>query len=68
MLVNCNKCKNNFNLDKLSQQFKVIDGMELQETYFECPHCGAHYNVCIDNSSTLAKKEKIQKKMKELIK
>lgn len=65
MIVTCDKCHKEFE-SLLKEQTKIIDGNEIIKTYLECPHCGEHFVISLDNQSTLAKKKQIRRHVQML--
>lgn len=65
MKVTCDVCKNEFDT-MLKEQTKTINGHEIYRTFMKCPTCGAEYDICYDDMSTLALKKKIKKQTQKL--
>lgn len=50
----------------LKEQTKTIEGHEIIRTYMECPKCKAQYDICYDDTETLALKKQIRKETTKL--
>lgn len=50
----------------LKEEEKQIGGQVVIRTYYECPECGAQYNICYDSPATLTLKKQIRKHTESL--
>lgn len=66
MKVTCDRCHKEFEIQRIEEQTKTINGVEVVKTYFSCPCCGTKYTICYDTTSTFALKKQIKKKIAQL--
>ena len=63
-MVYCNKCKYDFEIKVRTRQ---ID-KEIEEVFFNCPHCSERYTVYFTNDSIRKKQKLIRARHNELFK
>ena len=60
MKIRCDKCHVEFNAYLKEQEKGTRNGVVIR-TYMKCPTCGTEYDVCYDDSVSLALKKKVRK-------
>lgn len=73
LLVECENCKEKFNITSGNEQNTIthkkefsVNGKSIFLTYYDCPSCGRRHFVQIDNDITLRKLRNVSKQFAKL--
>lgn len=73
LLVECENCKEKFNITSGNEQNTIthkkefsVNGKSIFLTYYDCPSCGRRHFVQIDNATTLRKLRDVSKQFAKL--
>lgn len=60
-IVNCNRCKKDFEIRKLYKNYFMMDGEKITEIYFQCYLCDEKFISGYENQFTLSLQKKIER-------